>query len=138
MVYQLFALITGETDLPLGRVADLMRQEFASVPGAIVALAETPPGEHPRLEIRWTDWAFRLAYSDMPHVLEESREIDDACADGRPDRDRIAGCRRRLELASDEDPEMDHFNDYLFIQERLGQQDGVVLFDLQAGEFIEG
>ncbi|WZP00593.1 hypothetical protein EP7_002241 [Isosphaeraceae bacterium EP7] len=137
MAYELIALLTEEADITIGRLAQLLRNDFPPDLGAVVELEESPPGESRQLEVRWGDWSFCVSYEDQPHVQEESREIAEAFAGSRPDRDLIAGCRRRISLAADDDPGMDHFNDYCFIQQRLGEQKGVILFDPRVPELIE-
>ena len=138
MAYELIALLTDDADFTIGRLAELLRDEFSADPAATVGLEAHPSGAGRRVAVHWGDWSLRAFWEDEPHVLEEFREIADAFAGSRPDRERIAGCRRRITLAADDDPDMDHFNDYLFIMERLGRQEGVILFDPKVPEFVEG
>ena len=137
MAYELMALLTDEADISLGHLVDLLRERFASDPGAVVRLEEYPLIGSEYVAVRWGDWSFRLSHEDEPHVQEESREMAETCAGDRPDRGRIAGCRRRISMAADDDPGMDHFNDYCFIMELLGKQPGVILFDPRTGEFTD-
>jgi hypothetical protein len=137
MAYELIALLTDGSDLDLERLTHLLRERFASVPGAVVRLEEYPRIESQYVAVRWGDWSFRLSYEDKPHVREESQEIAEAYGGSRPDRGLIAGCRRRISMVADDDPGMDHFNDYCFIVQRLEKQPGVILFDPQAQDFID-
>jgi hypothetical protein len=137
MAYELMALLTDEADLTLERLADLLRDVFRSDPRAVVRLDEYPGIGRQHVAVRWGDWSFRLSYEDEPHVLEESQEMANTFAAGRPNQHVIAGCRRRVSMAADDDPDMDHFNDYCFIMGRLEKQPGVIVFDPQCGEFVE-
>ena len=62
--------------------------------------------------------------SSEPHVIEESNEI--------AERFRVPshGCLARFEM-NGEDPEMELFNDYLLINERLQKAGNFVIFDTQ-------
>lgn len=137
MAYELIALLTDGSDIDLGRLTHLLREEFASDPGAVVGLEAYPLTESRYVAVRWGGWSFRLSYEDEPHVQVEAQEIAETYAGSRPDRGLIAGCRRRISMVADDDPGMDHFNDYCFIVQRLEEQAGVILFDPQAQEFID-
>jgi hypothetical protein len=137
MAYELIALLTDGADITLERLAHMLREEFSSDADVVVGLEEYPHTESRYLAVRWHDWSFRLSYEDKPHVQDEAREIAGAYAGSRPDRSLIAGCRRMISMAADDDPGMDHFNDYCFIVQRLGEQTGVILFDPQGQEFID-
>jgi hypothetical protein len=78
---------------------------------------------------------FHIAFSDQPRVLQESIEIAAEFAADRPDRAAIARAACRFELSSDDDPDMDHFNDMLFICHAAESLGPVYIFDPQEGEF---
>lgn len=137
MAYELLALLTDDADITVDRLADLLRQDFASDPGAAIRIEDAAAQPIPSVAVRWDGWSFRLSVEDQPHVRAESEGIAEAFASGRPNRDLIASCRRRISVAADPDPDMDHFNDYLFIMERLGKLTGVILFDPKVPEFVE-
>ena len=65
-----------------------------------------------------------IIWHDAPHVLKESAEI--AQEFGVPS----DGCTARFEMAG-EDPEMELFNDYLLINERLQETGKFFIFDTQ-------
>ena len=75
------------------------------------------------------DWEIHLRLNESATVLDESREMAGHIG-GAEDAKDIAGCARRVELASDmADPEMDHFNDYLLALEVLQSFKGVIAVD---------
>ena len=65
-----------------------------------------------------------IAWSDAPQVIEESNDIAKQFAIP------CTGCHTRLEMNGD-DPDMELFNDYLLINERLQETGQVVIFDPQ-------
>ena len=88
-----------------------------------------------RLVAHIGDWWISLTLNEMPHVIEESREIAEDYAAERPDSALIAACDRRIEVSSAEDPDMDYFNDYLFVLEPL-EALGAILFDDETEMFL--
>lgn len=65
-----------------------------------------------------------IAWHNAAHVVEESDEIAERF--GVPSH----GCKSRFEMAGD-DPDMELFNDYLLINERLQASGKFVIFDTQ-------
>jgi hypothetical protein len=75
------------------------------------------------------DWEIHLTLNEAAEVLDESREMAGHIG-GAEDAKDIAGCARRVELASDTpDPEMEHFNDYLLAIEVLQSFKGLIAVD---------
>lgn len=108
------------------------RAEFASQtpPQAIVTSIKAE-----QLTVVVDGFHFYIDYSDQPHVLEESIEIASEFAADRPDRAAIAKTSCRFELSSDDDPDMDHFNDMLFLCHAMESLGPMYIFDPQEGEF---
>lgn len=135
MAYDLMALLADESPITFERLAAMVRELFATDPSASVGVVPRPGAatdEDEHIAVRWGDWSLRISYEDEPHVLEESREL----ADIHPDRDAVAECRRRITVAGDDDPDMDHLHGYCFMVELLEDQPGVFLFDPVSNEFI--
>jgi hypothetical protein len=65
-----------------------------------------------------------IGWSDAPHVIEESNDIAKQFAIP------CTGCHTRLEMNGD-DPDMELFNDYLIINERLQETGQVIIFDTE-------
>lgn len=76
------------------------------------------PTTHDNFTGYWNGWALTMCLADAPHVLEESEERA-ARHNFRPPWDVVRRCKRRIELWSDEDPNMDYFNTYLLILEEM-------------------
>ena len=74
-----------------------------------------------------------LIYIAQPYVLEESQEIATRFGKNRPDKDMIAKCNRRITTASNPDPNMDYFNDYVLVLQVFEKIPNSYIFDNQAG-----
>ncbi len=85
----------------------------------------------------WEGWRLSLAYSQNPDVLQEAREIAEEYGAERPDRETIARCGSRIELWSEADPEMRHFNDYIGVLMQIeAALPAAILFDDAQRAFI--
>ena len=84
----------------------------------------------------WGDFQINLTANFAAHILMESQEMAQHHQFASP-WDKVAKCGWRIELWSNLDSEMDHFNDYIFVLETLEKQLGeVVMVDLSSGELI--
>lgn len=131
-MYELLILSSAESTPSLDKLEAAVRAEFES---------QTPP--HPvttsidadQLTVVVGGFHFYIGFADEPHVLAESREIAEEFAADRADSAVIARASSRFELSSDDDPDMDHFNDMLFICHAAESLGPVFIFDPQEGEF---
>jgi hypothetical protein len=80
--------------------------------------------KHSRVRITAGSAILDIAWDAAPHVAEESNEIAERYAIP------CEGCRGRFEMEGD-DPEMELFNSYLMINERLQAIGCFVIFDSQ-------
>ena len=92
--------------------------------------------EGTRLHIRWPDYSFEVAHSQLPHVIEESQEIAEEYAGSHPARERIALCASRFEMTGSDDPDMEHFNDYLYVIEAVQRLGTAYAFSSETCEFM--
>jgi hypothetical protein len=119
-MYRAFGLLKPDSDFTMPEAA---RRLSARFPQFTVELkADT-------IAVSAADWEIQLVLNESPAVIEESREIA-AHIGGSDDAQDIAACGRRVEVSSDiPDPEMEHFNDYLFIIEVLQSFQGLIAVD---------
>lgn len=136
MAYNLMVLLTEEATFSMEQLALRLTKEFASENAKVLLEGHGTGGLC--IVVRFGDWTFQIGHEDQPHVVVESKEIAEYYGKGRPDQHRIAGCKRRITVSGDDDPNMDHFNDYCFLTAVFEEYPGVILFDPQAGEFVEG
>lgn len=87
------------------------------------------------IEVIIGEWNCCVYLSSEPHVLVESQEMAELFAAARPDREEIATCNRRFEVIGT-DPNMDYFNDYLFVLQVLESFPSVKVWEGAAQEFI--
>ncbi len=87
-------------------------------------------------KVTWPGFFLELHRSELPHVLEESEEIAQQFASGRPEQDRISRCDSRVEIAGGDDPGMDYFNDYCVVVGEIEGLGTVYTFDQGSAEFM--
>lgn len=75
------------------------------------------------IEVIIGEWTCCVYLSSEPHVLVESQEMAELFAATRPEQEEIATCKRRFEVIGN--PNMDYFNDYLFVLQALESFSGV-------------
>ena len=100
-----------------------------------------------RVEVRVQKWVLKVALNLESHVPEEASEIaqmlqTNQCTASSPEvleRARNAPLETypaRLEVSSQPDPNMDHFNMYLFVLEALAALEGSIAFDPSSAMFV--
>jgi hypothetical protein len=133
-VYESLVLIDPEGSLGLEGLAAELRRFYAK------SSADQCPTEikvtGSSLTLRWPYYRIDIHHSTAPHVLEESEEIADRWAGSHPERDRISKCRERLEISGEDDPDMEYFNDCLFVGEAAERLTKVFRFDQASAEFL--
>ncbi len=87
-------------------------------------------------KVKWPNFGIEIHLSDLPHVLEESREIAERFAKGRTEQERISQCFTRVEITGDEDPGMEYFNDYCYIISAIENIGIVYTFDQGSLQFM--
>ena len=119
-MYSAFGLLKPDCDFTMTEAATRLAAKFPSF--AVEQNSDT-------IVVSSADWEIHLTLDESPTVLDESREIAEHIG-GAEDAKDIAVCARRVELASDiPDPEMEHFNDYLFAIEVLQSFKGLIAVD---------
>jgi hypothetical protein len=119
-MYSAFGLLTPDSDFTMTEAAKRLSAKFPSF---------TVESKADSLVVSSADWEIHLTLNESPTVIEESRDIAEHIG-GAEDAQDIAGCGRRVELASDiPDPDMEHFNDYLLAVEVLQTFKGLIAVD---------
>ena len=81
-------------------------------------------------------WTMEIGWSEEAHVLEESRELSEIAeyVDKNSDAyQALQGAHRRFETSASPDPNMDYFNDSLYVLEAIESFSGVFVFDPHQG-----
>lgn len=131
-VYEGLVLIDPDSSITARQLADELRRFYAGTSDAPVAIDE----EDDVVTLRWAGYVLEVGRSCAPHVREESQELADEFASGHPDHARIAQCACRFEMSGDDDPDMDRFDDSLFVGEALERLGRVYRFDPATSEFL--
>jgi hypothetical protein len=119
-MYQAYGLLKPDSDFTLAEAAKRLAEKFPD--HSVVHNDE-------KLMLSSKNWDMQLTLVTGPHVLQESREIEEKIG-GDEDDLGIANCDRRVEVSSDvSDPEMEHFNEYLFVIEVLQSFKGIIAVD---------
>lgn len=92
--------------------------------------------EENEITIMFNNWNLYIGYSDEEYVLEESKEMAVNSAKGKPEQEKIAGCKARFEMSADPDPNMDFFNDSCYVLEEIEKFNAVYVFDSNDSSFI--
>lgn len=137
MGYELLGFLTESATITAEELVDLLRQKYASGIGALVNFKTVALNFNGSITVTWADWSIGLAISDAAWVVLESEEIAERYAKHRADQSHIARCRRRIEVVSDDDPSIHHFNNYVSIVEVLEAVPGCIVFDSRIGKFMD-
>lgn len=130
MSYKALVLLPPTSSTSIEEVKDKLRTFYKNDErDVIVQQHETV------IEIVIRGWTCSVHLSSEPHVLIESQQMAEIFAAARLDKDEIATCNRRFEVISEPDPNIDYFNDYIFILQALESFPGIKIWDA-AEEFI--
>lgn len=97
--------------------------------GRAVVIDQTEDG----IIINIEGWHFEIGWNTAEHVLEESVEIADEHAKGKPFYNAIKQCSQRLEIGGDADFDMVFFNDFCFILEKIESFEEVYTWNYHEG-----
>lgn len=126
--YSATAFLQGHTDFEIGEAERRLRERLSWL--LVTRSAEKA------ISVSEAGWTLRLYLAEEPHVAEEAAEMPDLFPN-LPRVREIEVCKRRVDIRSTEpDPDLAHFNDYLFVCEVVEGFAGVILFDPQTGESI--
>lgn len=127
--YRLLAFIPKGAALSFDQVYERLQRKFSRIKGAVV---ERPEANH--IQLKFDEWLFHVHLEDEPHVAIESEEIAGMFKNKRPDWEVIASSDKRISTHAMPDPNMDHFNDYVFVMEVLEAIPELYIFDPNDGK----
>lgn len=79
-------------------------------------------------------WPIDIFVNDSPHVLTESRDLAQRFST-RSDNSFIAASDRRIEVSYPVDPQMEHFNTWLLITDKLAHLVHGMIYDTASSTF---
>lgn len=90
--------------------------------------------EGQNLILRRDHWSLKVYWEVNERIKDESEDIAEKFASERPDKHVIAACNRRITTAGDPDPNMDYFNEFVYVLEVFEQLANVYMFDPDNGK----
>ncbi len=132
MSYNRIIFLPPQLDMSAERLDALLSTTFGTNKNVQILSEEN------RTVIKWADWEFRVYYECGPDILQESQEIASSYAGHRPDQESLSICNKWITIASDNDYEMVHFNDFIFLLQDLEEElPGAVMFVPEEGTFFD-
>jgi hypothetical protein len=132
-MYESLILVDSRNDISI----ESLSQELIRFYGATKSPAPIVTVKGSSILLTWPNYKFQIYRSSLPHVVLESEEIANRFGKGRPDSRQIANCAVRFEVMGEDDPDMVHFNDYLYIGEAAERLGKVYRFDQSSTEFFD-
>lgn len=131
MAYDALILLPADSDVSIEEVRQILENYYSDGETDI-----TFDENENELTVTIDDWNCFISLESGPDVIEESRELAKMFAKDRPDRDEIAASGIRLSISTDDDEDMDYFNDFLEILQELGDLRGARVWEGASQEFI--
>lgn len=132
-MYDYLAMISENSTLTLELLKEKL-EKFYSKNERKIDISLTDKSIHLQIE----NFTFYISLNDDDYVLIESHDIAKNFAVLRTDREQIASCKKRIEISdTDNDDDVDYFNDSLYIIEILESFSGVFVFNPQDGTFMD-
>jgi hypothetical protein len=131
MSYEAMALLTPGNAVTLADVEDKLSQ-FYSRNSQEVQFSR----QDGKLQIRLRNWSCTLIHNSDSSVIKESQEMATLFATNRPDKAIIASCDSRYEIECAPDPNMENFNEFIFILEQLDSFADIKVWEAATQEFI--
>jgi hypothetical protein len=88
------------------------------------------------IRIQFPGFGFSIVKDGASHVIEEAKEISTRYGTATGKQHRISDCNTRFDVQGDDDPDMDYFNDYLYIIEAAQKLGEAYAFDNASATFI--
>jgi hypothetical protein len=123
--YEYLILIGENSDFNLNKLAEKLNGFYANKKEIQIKISDNS------VQVVYDKkYKFRLHLNEEEYVKIESEEMAETAEKNKTE---IAACRKRLEMSGDADPDMDHFNDSLFILQTLESFSDVYLYSPHEG-----
>lgn len=129
--YFIFCTETGRNPIPvLAELISTLYQNRSLKPEIITS--------QKHLYIQFKNYQFRFIFIDEDWIIEESKEIANSFCKSHPKKKQIlANSRTRIEFYGEDDPEMEFFNEHLFIFEHINNNPKFLIFNYPQGNWFE-
>lgn len=131
--YQYLILIDAEQSFAISDLKQKLEATYANSSQEVEIRQE---GDY--IEVDIEGYVFSVNLSKEEHVLAESEELvaEAKNTKGTDWETTISRCFQRVEMAGSPDPNMDFFNDSLYVLEAIEGMGKVYTFDPQQNEFV--
>jgi hypothetical protein len=133
---QMIAFLTGDKPKTLEELVDGVREWFAKDPQMTLSFDTAPFGIGDHIVTNWDTWYLRFYFESHEEVAEQAQDIAARLASGRPDRQAIANCTRRVRIVATDEPEPDHITQHIMATEFLQTLPGCVMYDPNRDELF--
>jgi hypothetical protein len=130
MSYETFVMLPTTTQVTLPEIETRLRTLFSNSIKTRPDFQISQRADY--IELNFTNYRFYVGIADEPHVLREAQEI----AAEFPEVEFKGEYDKRIEISADDDPNMDYFNDFVFIVEELQNLEGAIAYQHRIGQFI--
>ena len=133
MSYMHFIFWKERTEDPIKEIGNILESMYGRNPKAEAAVILSKE----RVNVKVNEYMFTYVFIAEDWVLEESRDIADSFGRKRKDHLIIKESRSRIEFYGDDDYDMNYFNDYLLMLEKIQRELPVIIFDAENGKFFD-
>jgi len=133
MLYEALILLPNNSNWTAITLAEALAGSYRRDPTGQPSIVVSP--EQQEMRISWQEWSLYLRLAAGGHIREEGEEIMTLYSVEKQDTGLIPS-DTRLELNSDPDDSMDHFNDYILSVERLINVTGGIAFEPGSMQFL--
>ncbi|WP_139271163.1 hypothetical protein [Atopomonas hussainii] len=128
-MYEAFVIFSQANNIPINRYAQEIQSFYASSAGEKPVLKVNDQN----IVVAFEGIQFSIDRNCSPQVALESKELSRFAMSNREE---IANSTCRLEISSAPDPQMNYFNDFLFLIQCAEQLGTVWVFNTRQGEFM--
>lgn len=122
--YPLYILIQEPYENMFEDVLKRLHARFKNIAGTKIELTESH-----RIEISRDDWTYNLVWEREADYLEEFKDMAKVILKDKPDQLQVClNITSYIEGWSTPDPNMDYFNDYVYIQEEFDKIPDIYIF----------
>jgi hypothetical protein len=133
---QMIAFLTAEEPASLEELSVGVRDWFSKDDEIAISFDTAPFGIGEHIVLNWDDWYLRFYLEAHEDVALQAQDVAARLAAGRPDREAIATCTRRVRIAATDELEPDHLTQHIMATEFLQQLPGSVMYDPNRDELF--
>lgn len=126
---QMIAFLTTDEPESLEELAESVREWFVKDKEMVMSFDTAPFGIGDHIVLNWDKWYLRFYFEKHDDVAIQAQDIATRLAIGRPDKQALANCTRRIRIVATDEPEPDHITEHIIATEFLQHLPGSVMYD---------